>query len=181
MDWLSFFIGVLVGWLVELFIDWFYWRRKYAAFAQTEAELRAELANAQGALQLTRIELYDAQALQKPSSDHLNQQIVQFRSEMDLLNKDLAGSQAEITSLRSQLATAQADYEQRNARSRDDLAGAQAELALLRERLNVAAVANADLPSADLDLPKLDADLDLPSADFDLPKLDADLDLPSAD
>ncbi|MER2600191.1 MAG: helix-hairpin-helix domain-containing protein, partial [Caldilineales bacterium] len=38
-----------------------------------------------------------------------------------------------------------------------------------------------DLPSADLDLPKLDADLDLPSADFDLPKLDADLDLPSVD
>ena len=28
MNWLSFFIGVLVGWIVEWLVDVFYWRRR---------------------------------------------------------------------------------------------------------------------------------------------------------
>lgn len=43
MHWLSFFIGMLVGWLVELLIDFLFWRRKRGASA-AETEVRAELA-----------------------------------------------------------------------------------------------------------------------------------------
>jgi predicted flap endonuclease-1-like 5' DNA nuclease len=43
MNWLSFFIGALVGWLVELLIDFFFWRRKRQG-AAVETDVRAELA-----------------------------------------------------------------------------------------------------------------------------------------
>lgn len=43
MNWLSFLIGVLVGWLVELIIDFVFWRRRYQGSA-SEARLRIELA-----------------------------------------------------------------------------------------------------------------------------------------
>jgi predicted flap endonuclease-1-like 5' DNA nuclease len=43
MNWLSFLIGVLTGWLIELFIDFFFWRRRRTA-PVSESETRAELA-----------------------------------------------------------------------------------------------------------------------------------------
>ena len=43
MNWLSFFIGALVGWLIELIIDFVFWRRRYQGSA-SEARLRIELA-----------------------------------------------------------------------------------------------------------------------------------------
>jgi len=47
MDWLSFFIGVLVGWIAEWLIDFFYWRRKYLACEQEKEALRARLDEAE--------------------------------------------------------------------------------------------------------------------------------------
>ncbi len=38
-----FVSGLLVGWLVEWAIDWFYWRRKYRALEEENAELKAKL------------------------------------------------------------------------------------------------------------------------------------------
>lgn len=43
MDWLSLFAGMLAGWLLEWLIDLFYWRRRYRALQQENAELRARL------------------------------------------------------------------------------------------------------------------------------------------
>lgn len=43
MDWLSFFIGVLVGWIIEWLIDLFYWRRKWRALLEENSLLRARL------------------------------------------------------------------------------------------------------------------------------------------
>ncbi len=43
MNWLSFFIGLLTGWLIELLIDFFYWRRRRAV-SVPEGEVRTELA-----------------------------------------------------------------------------------------------------------------------------------------
>ncbi len=43
MNWLSFFIGLLTGWLIEWLIDFFFWRRRRSGRA-SESEVRAELA-----------------------------------------------------------------------------------------------------------------------------------------
>lgn len=43
MNWLSFFIGLLTGWLIELFLDFFFWRRRRAA-PVPESAVRTELA-----------------------------------------------------------------------------------------------------------------------------------------
>ena len=43
MNWLIFFIGILVGWLIELIIDFVFWRKRYQGSA-SEARLRIELA-----------------------------------------------------------------------------------------------------------------------------------------
>ena len=46
MNWLIFFVGVLVGWLVELIIDFVFWRKRYQGSA-SEARLRIELAGSE--------------------------------------------------------------------------------------------------------------------------------------
>jgi predicted flap endonuclease-1-like 5' DNA nuclease len=43
MRWLSFFIGVLVGWIVECFLDLFYWHRKYQSCQKEKDALLARL------------------------------------------------------------------------------------------------------------------------------------------
>jgi predicted flap endonuclease-1-like 5' DNA nuclease len=57
MEWLSFFIGAFAGWVVEWFIDVLYWRRKYARSNEIEAQLRAELADAQEDINALRARL----------------------------------------------------------------------------------------------------------------------------
>ena len=38
-----FVSGLLIGWLVEWGIDWFFWRRRYGALEEEIIELRAQL------------------------------------------------------------------------------------------------------------------------------------------
>jgi predicted flap endonuclease-1-like 5' DNA nuclease len=47
MNWLSFFIGVLVGWIIEWLIDLFYWRRKCHACQEENEALQARLNEAE--------------------------------------------------------------------------------------------------------------------------------------
>ena len=42
-SWLSFVAGLLVGWLIEWLIDFFYWRRRYRGAEGANAGLRARL------------------------------------------------------------------------------------------------------------------------------------------
>ncbi|MBN1659043.1 MAG: hypothetical protein JXA93_11600 [Anaerolineae bacterium] len=47
MNWLSFFIGVLVGWIVEWIIDFFYWRRRYQVLERENEALHSRLNEAE--------------------------------------------------------------------------------------------------------------------------------------
>ncbi len=57
MEWLSFLIGALVGWVVEWLVDFFYWRPKWVSDAEVEAQLRDELAAAQEEIETLRAQL----------------------------------------------------------------------------------------------------------------------------
>jgi hypothetical protein len=41
--WVALVGGLILGWLAEWVIDWFYWRRGVEAFYATEAELRRQV------------------------------------------------------------------------------------------------------------------------------------------
>jgi len=43
MDWLSFFVGVLVGWIAELIIDYLFWQKRIDALRTENEGLRADL------------------------------------------------------------------------------------------------------------------------------------------
>lgn len=92
MHWLSFFIGVLIGWGVEWLIDYFYWRRRLGNDNEAEVDLSERLDKALGALQQMRIDLYDAQ--------------ISAKAEVAQLNQQLADAQGEIAALRARLVTA---------------------------------------------------------------------------
>jgi predicted flap endonuclease-1-like 5' DNA nuclease len=57
MEWLSFFIGAFVGWVVEWLVDFGFWRRKYARLAEEQAQLTAELEDAQEDIKALRARL----------------------------------------------------------------------------------------------------------------------------
>jgi hypothetical protein len=41
--WVALVAGIIVGWVAEWLLDWFYWRRGVEAFYITEAELRRQV------------------------------------------------------------------------------------------------------------------------------------------
>jgi predicted flap endonuclease-1-like 5' DNA nuclease len=92
-SWLSFFIGILVGWVLEWLIDFLFWRRKYARVAEAEAQTRADLANLQD-----RVDRVDALDLDLTSS----------KAEIDSLHIDLSSAQEEIARLQAALAASTA-------------------------------------------------------------------------
>ncbi|HEX6384584.1 MAG TPA: hypothetical protein VF177_07940 [Anaerolineae bacterium] len=137
MDWRSFIAGVIVGWLIELAIDWFYWRRVRAADAPTVAsttfdgitleEHRSQLQTAEARIQRLEADLAAAR-------DSRGNELAEARGEIERLQAELAASQADISrlttaqseteSLRSELETSRADAAR--------LVTAQAELERLR-------------------------------------------------
>lgn len=60
MDWLSFFIGVLVGWIIEWLIDLFYWRRKYQSCCEERDALQVRLAEAERRIRTFQVKGRDA-------------------------------------------------------------------------------------------------------------------------
>ncbi len=86
MHWLSFLIGVLIGWGVEWLIDYFYWRRQRVHDDGSEAELSERLERALSALQQMRIDLYDARASAQVEIAQLNQQLADAQAEIALLS-----------------------------------------------------------------------------------------------
>jgi predicted flap endonuclease-1-like 5' DNA nuclease len=55
MTWLSFFIGLLVGWIIEWFIDLFFWRRAYQACRKENEALQARLDEAERRIATLRV------------------------------------------------------------------------------------------------------------------------------
>ncbi len=110
MNWLSFFTGVLVGWLIELIIDFVFWRRRrakptsvHAELAETEAkvgQLEAQLAACQDDVE--RLDRYERQ----------------FRECADALQRTqsrLAAAEAEVQNLQAALAEANLHLSERTS------------------------------------------------------------------
>jgi chromosome segregation ATPase len=51
MDWLSFIVGMLAGWLIEWLVDLLFWRRSYQALYRENVELRSNLAEKEKMIQ----------------------------------------------------------------------------------------------------------------------------------
>ena len=43
--WVALLGGVIIGWVAEWVIDWYYWRRGVEAFYASEAELRRQVSS----------------------------------------------------------------------------------------------------------------------------------------
>jgi hypothetical protein len=43
--WVALVGGIIIGWVAEWVLDWFYWRRGVEAFYATEAELRSQVSS----------------------------------------------------------------------------------------------------------------------------------------
>jgi len=59
--WTALLIGLLLGWLIEFVIDWFFWRRKTASEKSID-ELKAQLQESQDQIAALEAQLGDAQA-----------------------------------------------------------------------------------------------------------------------
>ena len=68
MNWLSFFIGVLVGWIVEWLIDLFYWRRKWQAVLEEKEACQINLERARAQIRLLEAENRDLESWYKQTS-----------------------------------------------------------------------------------------------------------------
>lgn len=68
MNWLSFFIGVLVGWIVEWLIDLFYWRRKWQSVEQEKETYHINLERARAQIRLLEAENRDLERWYKQTS-----------------------------------------------------------------------------------------------------------------
>lgn len=68
MNWLSFFIGVLVGWIVEWLIDLFYWRRKWQSVLQEKETCQTNLDRARAQIRLLEAENRDLESWYKRTS-----------------------------------------------------------------------------------------------------------------
>ena len=84
MNWLVFFFGVLIGWLIEWSIDFFFWRRQMRACVESNAELESELS-----------------------------QVLEEKQALDLLAAQQTDSEIALESCRNDLARCQADLKAR--------------------------------------------------------------------
>ena len=101
MNWLIFCAGALIGWIGELFIDFFFWRRRHFGTA-TELEVRAELAAMEaraGQLEAQLIGLREEQT-------HYEYEMQLSRDTLARVHEQLAAREAEIRQLQTSLADA---------------------------------------------------------------------------
>jgi predicted flap endonuclease-1-like 5' DNA nuclease len=65
MTWLSFFIGVLVGWIIEWIIDLFYWRRAYQSWREENETLQTRLDEADRRIAMLRVKGWEPESEQR--------------------------------------------------------------------------------------------------------------------
>jgi predicted flap endonuclease-1-like 5' DNA nuclease len=99
MNWLSFFIGVLVGWIVEWLIDLFYWRRAYQSCRTEKEALQARLAEAERRIIALRVKGWDLESEPQPmpSADVAAERAAVVPPEVDL-DADLEAPELAATS-----------------------------------------------------------------------------------
>jgi predicted flap endonuclease-1-like 5' DNA nuclease len=107
MHWLSFFIGLLVGWLAEWLIDYFFWRRRSSAPDVMASGLREKLTNIQAENEQLRSMWQQAQITKKDLTTCLDE-LQSQNNEAKQLGDSLAAAQAEIESLHEELAATSA-------------------------------------------------------------------------
>ena len=61
MNWLIFFIGLLIGWLVQWVLDYFFWRQSRQQAAEAQANLEKQLTNSQTDLATAKTDLTTVQ------------------------------------------------------------------------------------------------------------------------
>lgn len=111
MNWLSFFIGMLVGWLVELLIDFFFWRKRRGAAVDKDA--RAELAGTEAKVGQLEAQL----AGYRDSADRLKvceRDLQVCNNALQNSQAQLAAAEAEVQNLRASLADANLQLSQRS-------------------------------------------------------------------
>jgi predicted flap endonuclease-1-like 5' DNA nuclease len=103
MNWVIFCGGALIGWIGELFVDFFFWRRRHFATA-SELEVRAELAAMEA-----RAGQLEAQVIGlKEDQTHYEYEMQLSRDTLARVHEQLAAREAEIRQLQIALANAQA-------------------------------------------------------------------------
>lgn len=117
MNWLSFFIGVLVGWLIELLIDFFFWRRRRPG-GGADLDARAELAGMEAKASQLEARLVGAQDDQTRCARELQV----CRDDLARAREQLSAKAAEAQQLQASLADAQVSMAERT-RSFAALAG----------------------------------------------------------
>jgi predicted flap endonuclease-1-like 5' DNA nuclease len=101
MNWVIFCAGALIGWVGELFIDFFFWRHKHFDTA-SELEVRAELAAMEA-----RAGQLEAQVIGlKEDRTHDEYEIQLSRDTLARVHEQLAAREKEIRQLQTTLADA---------------------------------------------------------------------------
>ncbi|MBN2389751.1 MAG: hypothetical protein JXR84_03445 [Anaerolineae bacterium] len=101
MNWLIFCAGALIGWIGELFIDFFFWRRGHLG-TTSELEVRADLAAMEaraGQLEAQLIGL-------KEDKTHYEYEMQLSRDTLARVHEQLAARESEIRQLQTALADA---------------------------------------------------------------------------
>ena len=101
MSWVIFCAGVIIGWIGELFVDFFFWRRRHFD-TTSELEVRADLAAMEaraGQLEAQVIGLREDQT-------HYEYEMQLSRDTLARVHEQLAAREAEIRQLQTSLADA---------------------------------------------------------------------------
>ncbi|HET91556.1 MAG TPA: hypothetical protein ENN99_12590 [Chloroflexi bacterium] len=110
MNWLSFFIGALVGWAIELLIDFFFWRRRRRQPA-SEMAIRTELAVLEGKAAQLEAELVGAQEDQ----EHCARELQVCQEALAQARAQLAATEDQVQQLQASLADAHVSMTERTS------------------------------------------------------------------
>ncbi len=101
MNWVIFWAGIVIGWIGELFIDFFYWRHRHSD-AVSELEVRADLAGMEA-----RAGQLEAQVIGlKEGQTHYEYEMQLSRDTLARVHEQLAAREVEIRQLQTALADA---------------------------------------------------------------------------
>lgn len=105
MNWLSFFIGLLAGWLIELLIDFYYWRRRRTA-SVPEGEVRTELAAMEAKAGQLEAQLVAAEDDQKKLAA-CERQLRDCHDTLSRVQAQLSAKETEVQQLQASLSDTQ--------------------------------------------------------------------------